>query len=229
MLNQLFARSSVFLFALTLLFSASLHAQEDDLRWYGSLSVGQLINTEFDSSSVTISTSPFRIESVGNFDITGHWNWAASVGREFGSASNIRLEGEFWGGAVKREGFVASALSTTLDDDIRARALLVNGLLRVVNNNRLKVWIGAGIGVADVRMQKAAGSTCNCLSEADGEGETYRIKMSFENELDNGDSWFVEVGNVWLPDTETDTSLSSFTRHGKLTSAELRIGYRLAF
>ncbi len=229
MLNKLFVRNSALLFALGFLLIAPATAQEDAKRWYGSLSVGQLINTEFDTSSVTISTTPFRIESVGTFDITGHWNWAASVGREFGESSNIRLEGEFWGGAVKREGFVASALTANLDDDIRARAIMANGMLRVINNNRLKVWIGAGIGVADVRMQKAVGSTCNCLSEANGEGEAYRIKMSFENEFENGNAWFVEVGNVWLPDTETDTSLSSYTLHGKLTSAELRIGYRVAF
>lgn len=234
LIRSLFARSLSLLLLLSL-FSAGVAAQTPDStdqpleRWYATLSAGQLVNTEFDTSSVTFASNPFRIETKGNFNITGEWDWAATLGREFGRNSNIRVEGEFWGSTVKREGFVADQLDVTLDDKMRSRALFANGLLRIVDSNRLDVWIGAGIGVADVRMLQAAGSTCNCLAEADGEGEAYRIKMSFESRMENGGAWFLEIGNVWLPDTETDTSLSSYTLHGKLTSAEVRIGYRLSF
>ena len=232
---QTLLRRSIIVLVLGTLFSVGVAAQSPEAgeqalqRWYASLSAGQLVNTEFDSSSVTFASNPFRIETTGNFDITGEWNWATTLGREFGRNSNFRLEGEFWGATVRREGFTADQLDVDLDDKLRARAIIANGLLRIVNSNRLKVWIGAGIGVADVRMLQAAGSTCNCLAEADGEGETYRIKMSFESRMDNGGAWFLEIGNVWLPDTETDTSLSSYTLHGKLTSAEVRIGYKISF
>lgn len=233
MSKNLYSLCSASVFLVATLFTSSAIAQTAESsalnRWYASLSLGQLINTEFDSSSVTISTTPFLIETKGNFDITGEWNWSANLGREFGNDSNFRVEGEFWGGHVKREGFTADALDETLDDKIRSRALFANAMLRVVNSPSLDVWIGAGVGAADVRMLQAPGSTCNCLSEADGEGDAYRIKMSFERRMANGSAWFLEVGNVWLPAMETDTSRSSYTLHGKLTSAELRIGYKLAF
>ena len=197
--------------------------------WYATLSGGQVVNTEFDKSSVTIATNPFRIETVGNFDITNGWNYAATLGHEFGSDADIRLEGEFWGSQVQREGFIADQLDVVIDDKIRSRALFVNGLFRALKARSFNVWIGAGIGAADVRMLQAANSTCTCLREANGEGEAYRIKMSFESRTESGSAWFFEVGNVWLPATETDTSLSAYTLHGKLTSAEVRIGFKLAF
>lgn len=228
--NTLSIPGSIGLLLVSIFCSAGAQAQTaGDNHWYATLSGGQVVNTEFDKSSITISTNPVRIETVGNFDISNGWNYAASLGRQFGGDSNFRFEGEFWASQVNRQGFKADQLDVVIDDKIRSRALFVNGLFRALKARSFNVWLGAGIGAADVRMLQAANSTCTCLREANGEGEAYRIKMSFENRSANGSAWFLEVGNVWLPATETDTSLSAYTLHGKLTSAEIRIGFKLAF
>ena len=153
------------------------------------------------------------------------------LGRQFQDADSAwRLEGEYWAGRLKREEFRAGVLQATLDDEIDVDVLFVNAMYRLTGQERSGLWIGAGIGYADVVMPGAVTpGSCSCLDEAEGDGTAWQVRLEYERALAANTFWSAGIAYLWLPESSTRTTGPSFAEHGKLSGGGLRFALRHRF
>ncbi len=228
----------------TLLISAGLvsHAvgeerSRDPDYWYLTGSAGVLFSPKLGGTDLVLSKTQQAITIPGEFAIAGKQAFGFTLGRHFERDYDAaterkhptRIELEYWGGDIQRDGFKAGVLDLPLDDTIEARAIFLNGAVQLWSGDSSSFWLGAGIGDSSVKMPRVADSSCECLYAAEGRGIAYRLKLNYEHAIGDSSAWFVDLGHVWLPAAETSRAQPAYSGHGKLKTAELRLGLRIAF
>ena len=141
-----------------------------------------------------------------------------------------RLEGEYWGGDIRRNSIRLGALQANVNDSVESRALFVNALTRFHTTENTRWWAGAGLGYGRVSygdVNAAMGVNCNCLGETTGSGLALRAKVQAEALLSQDTALFYEFGYVRLPSAEHAGSPS--TRYGAIGVTHGSLGLRKRF
>jgi len=172
----------------------------------------------------------------GRTDFQHNHALSLTVGKEMrrqennGQYRQWRLEGELWGGDVRRNAITLGAAKANVNDSIEARALFVNALTRFHTTEYTRWWAGVGAGYGRVSygdVNAAMGVNCNCLGETSGSGLALRAKVQAEALLSKDTALFYEFGYVRLPSAEHASAPS--TRYGAIGITHGSLGLRKRF
>ncbi len=160
---------------------------------------------------------------------------ALAVGREFrheregDEPLHTRLELQLRDLAIDRNGASLGVLQPRFSDRLQARALFVDGLVRIARTENTRWWAGAGIGVARVEVPGALGATpgCSCLNPATGSGLAWQVRLLGERPVSADGAVFGEAGYVRLP-AGASSGLPS-TGYGRVGAFQLGAGWRSRF
>ena len=141
-----------------------------------------------------------------------------------------RLEGELWGGDIRRNAITLGALKANVNDSIDSRALFVNALTRFHTTEDTRWWAGVGAGYGRVsygNVNGAMGLNCNCLGETTGSGLALRAKVQAEAIIGKDTALFYEFGYLRLPSASHAGAPS--TQYGAIGVTHSSLGLRKRF
>lgn len=149
-----------------------------------------------------------------------------------------RVEVEAIAANTKRSSVRLGALTSPLDDTVRAKALMVNVLARVHDSeekaqNKLPVWrtwFGFGIGYGNISYPSANLSNCNCLRAGESDGEVaIQAKLAVERQIGRDMMLVAQAARLWLPGASFGSGPYPQTQYGDWGLTTYSLGLRIGF